>query len=86
MKHELHVRDAGGAVPAQGLVEGVRVLPRVRKQGIRAGREAREAAGGGAVCARIVQRRGHDCRYGGTNLGRREQFRSSTREKRTWNM
>ena len=46
-KHVAHVRDARG-VPAQGLVEGPRLLPRVASRAHGAGRAAgREAAGGG---------------------------------------
>jgi hypothetical protein len=46
-KHVVHVRDAGG-VPAQGLVELVRHLPRVASRAHGTGRAAgREAGGGG---------------------------------------
>ena len=72
VEHAGHVRDAGG-VEAQRLVERCRVLPRVRKQGIRGvwgelcgsavSRQAGEAAGNGG--ARSVQDRARlqiDCR------------------------
>ena len=59
-KHVDHVRDAGG-VPAQGLVEGVRGLPRVARRAHGAGRAAgREAGGERLGCASSVQGgRGH---------------------------
>ena len=59
VKHVVHVPDAGG-VPAQGLVEGLRVLPRVASRahvrgGLRAGRwEAGSGTKTSAVCARGV--------------------------------
>ena len=59
VKHAVHVRDAGG-VPAQGLVELVRVLPRVASRAHGAGRAAGREAGGGkrARLARSGQGRG----------------------------
>ena len=61
VKHGVHVRDAG-RVPAQGLVEGPRGLPRVASRahgaGRAAGRGSRETAGDRTRCARSGQGRG----------------------------
>jgi len=61
-KHGDHVRDAGG-VPAQGLVEGPRLLPGVASRAHGAGRAAGREAGAGerSRLARSAQGRGLDC-------------------------
>ena len=71
VKHGIHVRDAG-CVPAQGLVEGVRVLPRVASRAHGEGRAAsREAAGTG--------RGVHVQRVPGEKVGRRRDCRLAGR-------
>ena len=75
-KHAFHVRDAGG-VPAQGLVELDRVLPRVasRAHSVRraTGREVRVAANERGVHAARVPGRGMRLQIGGGRKARGEQ-------------
>ena len=80
VKHRAHVRNAGG-VPAQRLVELVRVLPRVASRAYGAGRAAGGEAGGGrrrATAVHAACRGERDCRYG---AGHGEE-----RTENIWNM
>ena len=77
VKDLVHVRDAG-SVPAQGLVEGVRVLPRVASRAHGAGRAAGREPGGGG------RERGVHAVYRGE--GTRSRLGAGRGEQRTLNM